>query len=423
MRSTILLRSVALMALFSLLLQNSFAQKNILTGFVITLQGDTMHGYIDYRNWEKNPGMVFFRNDREGPAREYKPLEIKAFGVLDEIYESAIVKTEESSVETTELTYSNELQFRNDTTFLQGLIKGEKCLYFYRSKTGKDQFYIRTDSSYELLVYKKYLKDQDGHTLITENKRFIGQLTIYLSSCNSLQEKLNKTEYRKNSLENLFLAYYRCTRSELTFQKKTEKTQVQIGVLAGVSLTSLKFSGTDYYHVLTEPPFSKSVNFAGGVFFDVILPRNLGKWSICNELLFTSYQTSARFEEYTSKDKYSILNITFGYSYLKMNNMVRFKYPVGKTSLFLNAGVSSGFAVYEKNYVKLETKLFDQVRVQEDKVLNDTRRYEIGFVAGIGIKYWRLSMETRYETSNGMSDYADLKSSVNRFYLLFGYRF
>ena len=414
--------TTALSLFFWSICQVAFAQENFLPGYIIPLHGDTLHGLIDYRNWDKNPDKIAFK-EKPGDAKSiYSPLKVKAFGVLDETYESAVVETETSPTETKELGYDKELVIKLDTAFLQAVVKGEKSLYYYKNRRGKEQFYIREDSSFKLLVYKKYLEDVEGQSVIAENNTYIGQLTIYLLNCSTIQIKLKGTVYRKNSLEDLFLSYYKCTQTNLAFHKKTEKTALEFGVLAGVSLTSLKFA-SDGYEYLVYANYNTSVNFSGGMFFDVILSRNRGKWSINNELIFTTYKVDGQYELYTSEDKYSIAYTTLGYSYLKLNNMVRFKYPVGKFFIYVNGGISNGYAILETNYAKTESKLFTQVRVEEMKALNDTRRYELGFIVGLGVKYKKFSLETRFENGNGMSVYQTLKSSTYRYYGLLGYRF
>ena len=38
-----------------------------------------------------------------------------------------------------------------------------------------------------------------------------------------------------------------------------------------------------------------------GLFLDIALPRYQGKWSICNELIFTSFKVSATHTEYLNE--------------------------------------------------------------------------------------------------------------------------
>jgi hypothetical protein len=404
-------------------LQTSFGQEKYLPGYIVLPQGDTLHGFVDYRNWERTPNKIFFKKKISDDKSVHSPLDIREFGVLDEIYESAIIETEVSPVNTSELQYNPELIIKRDTCFLQAMVKGVKSLYYYKNILGQEQFYIKQYSSFELLIHKKYLKDHNGRSVIVENKKYVGQLTIYLNDCSAIQQKLNNTDYQKNSLENLFLAYYNCTKSEINFHKKTEKLSNAFGVIAGASWTSLAFHNNPYFSYLINAEYNNPINFTAGLFFEVILSRNNGKWSIGNELIITSYKVDGQYNVYTNENQYTYIHTTLGYTYLKMNNMLRFKYPVGKLFIYLNAGISNGYAIIEKNYLKQESKFYSQESVEEGKALYDTRRYEVGLNVGLGTKFKRYSFEIRYESSNGMSTYLSLKSSVNKLYLLLGFKF
>jgi len=250
----------------------------------------------------------------------------------------------------------------------------------------------------------------------------LGQLNIYLNDCENIYSKIENTDYKKKSLTELFKNYYECLPSDLTFQKEVEKTQTEIGVLAGFSITSLEFSGVIFPY-LTYANYTTSMNPTGGIFFEFILPRNRRKWSIYNEFLFTNYKVSGIYEEYTSENFYTITTSEIGYSYLKMNNMVRYKFPIGKMSLFLNGGISNGLSVKETNYKRKESRVYSTDRIVEELAVEYTRKHEQGFTFGTGVKYNRFSLEIRFDRGNGMSNYASLKSVTKKYCLILGCRF
>lgn len=402
--------------------QISICQENYIPGYIVPLKGDTLHGFIDYRNWERNPDKIFFKEKLSDEKTNYTPIEIIEFGVLDEIYESAIIETEISPDNTNTLESNKELKFSIDTAYLQTMIKGSKCLYYYKNKIGKSQFYIKNDSTFELLIYKKYLKEQEGMTVIAENRKYLGQLSVYLQDCPTIQSKLEDTKYSQKSMENLFYNYYNCTHSEIVFQRKTPKISIELGVLAGLSITSLNFTGEGISYI-TNTNYQPSMNFSTGLFLDLILPRNQGKWSICNELVINSYKINGSYNDYVHENQYTITHTTIGYSHLKINNMLRYKYPVKGIFIYLNAGFSNGFAISESNYKREESTFYDQFRVEEGKALDEPRKHELGYILGLGSKFKKYSFEIRYEKGNGMSDDSNLKSTTNRYFFLFGYRF
>ena len=186
----------------------AFSQENYLPGYIINSSNDTVKGYIDYRNWGENPSVIRFKIKTDSKVDNYTPLDIKAFHVKDEIYISAIVEKETSPTKINELNLNPKLHLQTDTVFLQTLFGGDKSLYYYKTAEGKDNFYIKNDSVYDLLIFKKYLKNQEDKLLVTLDKKYIGQLSVYLSDCPNIRKKLMNTTYSLNSLERLFKFYY-----------------------------------------------------------------------------------------------------------------------------------------------------------------------------------------------------------------------
>ena len=179
-------------------MQFCFSQENFLPGYIVTLKGDSTHGFVDYRNWERNPGKITFLDKIDGEKINYSPFDIKLFRVLDEIYVSAIVETEVSPVKISMLRFNPELQIVADTVFLQTMIQGIKSLYHYKDSDGKDNLYIKQNECFDLLVYKKYLKIYEGASVVLENKKYTGQLTVYLQDCQQILSKIYSTAYQKN---------------------------------------------------------------------------------------------------------------------------------------------------------------------------------------------------------------------------------
>jgi hypothetical protein len=400
----------------------TIAQANFLPGQIVNLKGDTLEGFIDYRNWEINPNKIYYKsNANENPAL-LGPLAIKAFKVENEIYVSAIVNLEVSPFLTSKLGFDQELNIKSDTVFLQTLIAGEKSLYFHKNSDGVPNFFIKRDSIFDLLIYKRFLVEEAGIKSVKENKKYLGQLALYLGSCESIGGKLSGVTYTQKSLIKLFQHYFDCTLSDNSFERKWDKGTLEIGGLMGGSVTSLNFTGRDWDY-LTDAGYSPSLNLSTGLFFDFVLPRNRAKWSINNEILFSRYQVNGQYENRVNEDHYSVTYSEFGYSYIKINNLLRFRYPVGKISIFINAGISNGFSLNEINKKREELYFYGIETIEETPALSRSRRYEQGFLMGTGIKYDRFSLETRHETANGMSTQLSLSSTTRRVYVLLGYRF
>lgn len=420
--STNYYKSITSLFLFFSFFFTVFAQENYLRGYLTLSNGDTSQGYIDYRNWAANPNRIYFKNNLNDTRKQYTPLQIKGFSVSDEQYESAIVSTEISPISANELNFEPALIFRTDTTFLQTMIQGRKSLYFYKNNLGTDQFYIKSGAKYELLIYKKYLENHNKANYVIENEQYKEQLNAYLSDCPTLSSQLTALKYEKKSMEDLLVTYYREAQLPIGFQKKTEKASTQFGVTAGGSYTALKFKSGDFPE-LVNANFEPSLNITGGLFFEIVTPRNRKKWSIYNELTIAAYKAKGVYEEYFNEERYNINRTQIGFTYLKLNNLVRFKQPVGKSFFFANAGISNGFALQSTNTNEVESKFYGPVTFEKVRALNEFRKYEQSALLGVGFIHKHLSAELRYELGNGMAKYTVLKSVTHKCYFLISYSF
>ena len=398
-----------------------YAKSEYLPGYIIKLSGDTVKGFIEYRNWSVTPTKIIFKQQLESEIiNEYTSADLNGFKVAEEIYVRAIVKIDESKLNADDLDLNSKLVLITDTVFLETMVQGPKGLFYYGTNSAKAQFYIKQDSIYELLIYKKYKKGQSSNYI--ENKRYLNQLAVYLNDCPDIQKNLRNVTYTKQGLEKLFMQFYNCTNGEITFHKSTEKSSIQSVIFAGVSLTKLNFTGKGYqYLVLAD--WDNSVNFTGGFSLNLVFPRNFNKLSFNNELLYTEYKVKGIYTDYTNDNDYTINTSVFGLSYLKYNTMLRFNQPIASAYIFINSGISCGFGFNETKSYTREKVFYSEPSFKEFDALTDMRKFEIAYNIGLGSKYKRYSAEIRYEKGNGFSDFDTLKVRSGRLYFLLGYRF
>ena len=248
----------------------SYGNNTFFPGYVIAKNGDTLHGFIDYKNWDKNPKQILFKYEKTSPEIHFSYKSILEFSTSNEIYKSAIVKIEQGSNKTNELTTSPKLNFLTDTVFLRAVIIGTKELYYLKDSRGKESFYIKNDSNYEWLTYKKYLKEEDGKKLLSENKNYIGQLILYMQDCKTINPILSKTDYTYKDLLRAFNYYFDCTNSKVQYQPEEVKVKLDFSVLAGATITSLKLRGQQGVPYLTEVNYPSSINFMNSISYSVM---------------------------------------------------------------------------------------------------------------------------------------------------------
>jgi hypothetical protein len=411
------------------LVLSGYAQQNYLPGFVVKLKGDTLRGLINYQNSEKNPLNIYFRIDMDHAPDIMSPQEVQSFMVANENYISATVSINEGYYRTEDLGVSPEVQLGTATVFLQSLVRGGKSLYYLKDSEGREQFYVELDNRYELLIYHKYLKnlsgsgDIAGAKSLAEDKRYIGQLSYYLKDCPDIQSGLRNLEYSKQGMVKLFKQYYKCTDANVEYEKKSDETRAEFGFFAGLSLTALKFEGPESFNEVTQADFPVSYNMALGVSFNKKLARNLGRFSVHNEIIFSSYKTSTVYTEYSSENRYVNNNLSIGGTYIKLNNMFQYSFPVKAVSIMLRMGISNGWNLHEINENIVESVFYSTKTTVTEPALEGTKKYAFGVLGGVGCSYKRISLEIRYEQSGGMSDMPSFKSRVGTIFILAGYRF
>lgn len=211
------LRKIIIVAFCTLVTLTSLGKENQVKGYIIQLSGDTLNGFIDYGNWDKNPSLLSFKVKENDVYQKFTPTDIAGYGVNNEIYKSATIETEISSDKESSLTKDSEVSIIKVTVFLQELLKGEKGLYYFFNQVGKNQFYIYHNGMYELLVYKRYYTaPTDKKTVmqyeIKKNRRYIGQLLNYMQDCNdvALKSYISNSTYTLNELKTIFKKYYAC---------------------------------------------------------------------------------------------------------------------------------------------------------------------------------------------------------------------
>ncbi|WP_149867068.1 PorT family protein [Solirubrum puertoriconensis] len=385
---------------------------------MVNTQGDTIRGEIDYKGWDRNPKSIFFRASGNESATSYGTGQLKTFKVLNEVYESAYVRVEESPTTTANLSSSSAFKYRQDSTFVRLLIEGPKNLYRYLDAVGKEHFFIRKGAELELLLFKKYQKDWQSYE-VTPYKE---QLEAYLSDCPIIKRDISALPYRRESFVRLFSTYYKCTNAQPESTLTSDRAAVEFGVLAGATNTKLRFTGaTSDFPYLTQTNYAPSASPTGGLFLNVVLPRRNRHWSIANELLYTSFETQGFYTKLLGTNYYTNTRIELGYAHVKLNNMLRYSLPLGKAVLFAKAGVATGFVIKERNFREDITYFNSSSRTTTEQAFTAVRSVEPGLALGAGGRFGKFSGELRYETGRGVSNSEFFTSTTTRTYFLIGY--
>lgn len=392
------------------------AIENFIPGMVVTSGGDTLSGMVDYHNWDLSPKSIRFCKKQGDQVIVYHPSEVKMFKVDGDIYVVTEVDIEISSRRNESFSYDPALQLKRKSVFLRALVIGDKSLYYYKDLNTDDLFFIKIDSTYQLLGYKLYHIDINDVNSVSEHRKLVGQLLYFMRDRPELKKTIEGVQYSRYNLTALFNAYNKLVMPNKLNQIKKEKFKVNYGLVAGASINTIHFTGTAFPE-LVLPTYSPKLSFTPGVFVEFVEPRNRGRWSICSELLYATYKYSSSYN-----DGSHIFNTNIELGYIKLNNLLRYRILLQNVALFVNGGFSMGNIIHEINNQERIYK-YNSNWIENVKALDEINRFELGYLFGAGIKFKHITMETRFAFGDDMSPFVALGSQARSSSILFSYSF
>ncbi len=225
----------------------SIAQSNYKPGYVINLKGDTLRGYINYRDWSQNPISIDFKPELNSNVQKFTVNDINSFEVTGyETYEKHSIKASMAGVELRNAPVGIDTTYTVETVFLEVLQQGKNCSLYDFSDDIKTRYYIKSAgmTEPEELIYKVHFEDGEKRNLITSNT-FRGQLIVLVNNLNlnDLQARIQRTNYTASDLSGIVLKINGDTKK--SFQSASLRNNGSIKFFIGASLnnSTLKYTG------------------------------------------------------------------------------------------------------------------------------------------------------------------------------------
>jgi hypothetical protein len=254
-----------LLCLFSTV---SSAQSNYKPGYIISLKGDTVKGYVDYRNWRKNPKTFSFKSAPLSAVQQVfdrtnaGSVTITGF----ENYRRFIVALSLDETDDLRLNQGINTKVKIDTVFLKMVNSGKfVSLYSYRDKLKKRYFIAENSQQPSELILRKYLDpNQASQTIVVDSyKRQLQSLAYkYQPQNEGLMQEIQEANYAEQELEEIV---FKINGSEkaLTFSS-TETYKSRLFVGAGANFLSVNnLTGSDLF--TNSPDKNYTANLPVGV--------------------------------------------------------------------------------------------------------------------------------------------------------------
>ena len=195
-------------------------------GFIITQNGDTIHGLIENRETRSLVRACHFRESEGAETRIYTPSDIRGYRFHEGRY--FITK------------YVDELA-QGSPVFLEFLVQGEVSFYHYFDSGSR--FFILKDGEFNELTNTTETIAVDGRDYVFVRNEFRGILSYYLRDAN-MRRDIDRSDLTPRSLINLAMTYqaHACPDEEcIVFEKRFAPIKVIPGFHAGFASNKISF--------------------------------------------------------------------------------------------------------------------------------------------------------------------------------------
>lgn len=366
------------------------AQTNFLPGVVITNEGDSLHGMIDYRSTSRNAHICEFIQEGNTQVQEFLPFSIKGYSFNNGKYFV--------SRETT-------INGQKESLFLEYLVHGICDLYFYGDGIWYHYFLEKADGQlYELTNEEKKVQLKDKTYLRSDNK-YIGVMKYAFSDCPQLMPLINKAQLEHASLINIVKKYhdYMCDDySCMIYQKQLPAVRVWVGTSVALNSSSLSFN---------KDKKLESIEFGANYFPELELQLNTALPRVSEKL---SFQLAGEISKphFRGNGFYAPLaaNEDMTLRTLLLKGKAGFKYIWPKGSFRPNLTVGGNYGFLSGTHVhQVQQTIYDnRVYISETDNVPLPKIIK-GFNFDLGIDYYSHAsyipfLRLGLETDNGTSD-------------------
>jgi len=337
-----LLFALFLLPLFTL------AQSNYKPGVVVTLKGDTLHGFIDYKEWENNPESINFKPALSGAAQQYTPNEVTYFQVAQlDAYRrySGPVSTDATNIN--RISTGRDTGFRTAVVFLKIEASGKYvALYSYTDDLKKRYFVVDKSNNQPVeLVFRTYYSPDQGNKTVNED-RYKGQL-IYLSSRYNTNTDDLRTIIENASYDQDLVNIVNKINGTAKRASSYKKPGISFYAGIGSGISSIKPpNNNDFY----SSNYSYVNSYLPRISFGINAYANpeVGKLVFKGEIALSANAYKTYFNQYYYSHPLSY--ITLNQYTLSLDPQVLYNiYNSDRFKFYLEAGVSLNFSKYSNN--------------------------------------------------------------------------
>ncbi|MDB5146305.1 MAG: hypothetical protein JWQ57_325 [Mucilaginibacter sp.] len=328
------------------------AQSNFKPGYVIALNGQTIKGFVNEKEWDTNPASINFKTSLNAvEVKNYTADDIVYFEVTNSVaYQryNGFVSTDETNI--SRLPTGRDSSQKMDVIFLKLQQKGPNISLYSYNDAIKMRYFVADNKAGKTseLIFRQYFIPDRGTATHSENE-YVPQLydlaTKYNPGSAELKQFIENARYTLSDLKKISQNI-----NNLAVDNNNYGTSSSIDffVGAGGDLTTYSFSGNGpfYNNIPTKTSFSPFIT-AG---FNFYPNYDAGKFALRAEVLYTSssYETQVDLY-YAQPDKpkatYRLKQHEIGFS----PQVLYYLYNTKEVKVYAGAGFMMNLTSYSGN--------------------------------------------------------------------------
>ncbi|WP_243347638.1 outer membrane beta-barrel protein [Parabacteroides sp. FAFU027] len=398
------------------------AQSDFRTGYIITLQGDTVYGLINLRGEGANAKSCVFKSKSDQKKTIYTPQQLRSFCFTDgKYYVSGMYLTPEVHI----------------PQFLEYIYQGSLNILYYPDDS-KDHYFAMKDTSVIELDHRARLTGdaEEDSRLLAKAEKFKGQLKYLTYDQPALAQKIEKMTCNSKDLISIAAVY----QSLSLPSRKGPGVKLKRGKRHSVGYGFFLSSGSSN---LTSPPYNmyindyneiKSLDFKTAMTYEVganvdFYPDYSGRNRFCIQLSpalnFVEYKSNV---ERPLEPLLYIYNLDIKFTALKIPVLLKYSFNSSSRKFipFMKGGPGCMIYLSSKGYYEYySTPLWNQIKPETTyiKPLNDISgdvKFYITVGTGVDMKCGKRLLTVGANYLHGEGQLKGLRSDLQ---LQVGYTF
>lgn len=417
-------KSLALFFLAFITVSSCFGQRNLQAAYIVNNSNDTIQGFIDYREWIRNPSSISFTGSTEEFLQKLTVADVKGFCIIGkEQYRSLVVTISMNNEVIYEMTQKDTTSITTKV-FLKILNEGRYIsLYSYKDEL-KSRLYILSNNDQAPIELKNTEYMLNGQIASDEEYRMVllSLAKKYAAANTILPGKIVSAGYYKDESENIInLINGPDKKPDQPGLKNEKPSSFRFWVGTGINKAQIKIDGENRYSDKTNNgPLSPL--FAAG--FDILFNPYVGKTYLKTAIEYSTATTDAyTFNQYSfSRENY--------YLKLKQKNITVYQtvnynlYNESNLKFFIGAGVGLNFSSYPINEeTSIREATTDTTVIINSKYISFIKKFWINGIIKTGVSIKNIEVALSYTTGSNVSNYISYTAKVSALKLQVSYIF